>query len=209
MVRRRPREAALHGTRGTLGVNVAAHEETIQGSYRKGGRKRALEGASSTEPAGHEESRPERSPDIVEVTPDDDGGVLVEAAKRLTREEPLELQSPLGPCEAEVHVVEHDGSRGSLGADTRMRLENAALLLRTNREIDARNIRQRKAREDRVTVPTHLEAVLRMKRHVRKAESLGEHLGLVVKVRSRMIVRDFLQERDVRPDVAQDGHDPL
>jgi hypothetical protein len=48
-----------------------------------------------------------------------------------------------------------------------------------------------------------------MKRHMGQAESLGEHLRLVVKVRSRMIVSDFLEKRDVRPDVAQDRHDPL
>lgn len=188
-------------------MHVAAHEETIEGPHRKGRRKRTLEGASSTEPAGYEEASPERAPDVVEITPDDDGRVLVKPAKRLTREEPLELQSPFGSGKAEVHVVEHHRSRSSLETDSRVGLENAALLLLTDREIDARDLRERKARENGVAVATHPEAVLGTKRDVRQAERLGEHLGLVVKMGSGVVVRDFLQERDVRLDVAQDGDD--
>ena len=120
----------------------------------------------------------------------------------------MELKRALGTREAEVKVVQDDGARVFIEANSRSSLQGAALFARADRQIQVMHVRERPAAEDGVAIASHREAMLGAVDAMRHAERFAQELRLVVELRARHVFGHFLQQRDVRELFAQHVHDP-
>lgn len=116
-------------------AHIAPDEQAIQGPNRQHGGKRVDQSARTRKAGTGEEPRTESSPQIVQISAEDDGRSVVQPFERVTRKKSLQLERSFGTCEAQMQIVEHDCSRVSPKAHARARLQRSALFASSYREV--------------------------------------------------------------------------
>lgn len=160
-------------------------------------------------PGRLEEAAPERSPEVIEVPPDDARSIASERAFGLVLEEAGQLLVTLTAGQSKVQVVQHQRALMPVLAEDGSNLECAASLACPNGQVDAMRIVQREARQHRVTVSSSPEPVFVTESRMSKAEALAQFVGLVFEARTRQAFGDFLQEDDVRRMMRNERSRPI
>jgi len=75
-------------------------------------------------------------------------------------EQALALQAPLGGCEPEVQVVEHDRTREPAATDSGLGREGPTLLVRADGQVDVVDIVQRPAAQNGIPIAATAGVVL-------------------------------------------------
>src|SRR4051794_20534842 len=99
MIRGLPRHGRVRDVCETVKVKVSADEQRVQRTDGERCGKCVRKWARATKPGRREEAFAKGPPDVVQVATDDDRRPLVQPAKRMTREEPLQLLLTLGAQE--------------------------------------------------------------------------------------------------------------
>jgi hypothetical protein len=183
--------------------------EAVQRSQRNRSGKGVDQCHGTPVPGRLEEPAPERSPEIIEIAPDDARSVAPERAFGLVLQEAGQLLIPLTAGQAKVQVVQHERPLMSALAQDSSNLEGTASLACANRQIDAMRIVQGEARQHRVAVSSAPEPVFVTEGHVSEAEALAQFVGLVLEACTRQAFRDFLQEDDVRSMMTDERSRPI
>jgi len=225
MARRGGAQGQIHGKRQVVGrhprqsrsddmshsgrVDVSAKEESVERPDGERGGERIQNGPGAPEPLRLEEPLPEARPNVVQVATHYDRRAVMQAPKRGGFEEPGELELALRADETEVQIVNDDRAPRPAQPNTSPSLEHSASLLRAYGQVDVMQVEERPPRQNGVSVSTDLESVLGVKREVRHLELGREHFRLVVEVRARQIVGDFLKQGEVGVELSKHGDHPI
>src|SRR5688500_16117715 len=116
-------------------TQVAPKKQTVQRANRQDRREGVDQAPGAGKARRLQVARAERSPAVVKSAPEHDLRSMVQATKRVAREEALELERTLGTRESEMEIVQDHGAHVLLESNARARLQGAALLARTDGEI--------------------------------------------------------------------------
>lgn len=134
--------------------HVAAHEDGIQSTHRCVGGKGPGGRGLTPETNRLKVLFPKSPPDIVEVTANDYGRLVMEAYERVGIEKPHELTSPFTTGEAKVEVEDVKGPRPapSRKRDSEGGVENASALAPFYGQVNIPGFLRRKAAQNGVAV---------------------------------------------------------
>lgn len=191
--RSRPRARFVH-------LHGASHEDAVQRPDGHVGGEGVLEETGTLKPDRRQEFRPERAPEVVQITSDDQRRLRIDPGEGLTREEAAELLGALAPRQAEVEVVDDDRTLAPLVPHDGARLQRASLLAPPHREIHVVRVVQRPTAQDRVAVAALLEPVLRSEHDVRELERFPQLVDLDLEAGLGPSLGDLLEQGDVRPN---------